>query len=454
MSMHPTDNQPTSIRPNLAAVPHPEEQGSVYRLRRNLIRTMRRRRIRPRSAIRSLIIEQLRIGRPRDPLTASHAETVIRGLGKAAGDRVLGQIQRLLSRLVKKTDKLRAIQASLRIRALYRPGDLVMHPDGGVQSAAMTAADQDAQRAQITSDIDRGSRRHRRLPAVLRHIPLVVFMADALLLLYFFAGVTDVDWSRPLSAALAFAALLAMMVTGISFAFFRFAGDRLHQYKDDTGTIPLRGLDEATNVATGLAIAAAAVIASLMYLRMHAEVLITLGSHSGITAFIVGLTLATVSLLANTLVVAIHAFDGSVETDRLHALGKAIAGPLSHQRRLLERAAILDPRIAALCREAERAATAGISQAGHQLAACDRIIDAARAIHQGTSPFSAPAVDPNAEEGTIGYRRTESSPQVDERPLLLARDHIRTPLTRLNQTIVEPSANEQEDEARAERKAA
>ena len=54
---------------------------------------------------------------------------------------------------------------------------------------------------------------------------------------------TNVNWASPLSAALVFAVLLAAMVTGITFAFFRFTGDRLQQYKDDTGVIPLRGLD-------------------------------------------------------------------------------------------------------------------------------------------------------------------------------------------------------------------
>ena len=38
------------------------------------------------------------------------------------------------------------------------------------------------------------------------------------------------------------------MVTGISFAFFRLAGDRLQHYKNDAGTVPLRGLDEVTMV--------------------------------------------------------------------------------------------------------------------------------------------------------------------------------------------------------------
>ena len=79
------------------------------------------------------------------------------------------------------------------------------------------------------SGIQRGGLRHRRLPKILRWLPVPLFAVDALLLLSFFSGVTDVNWAQPLSAALVFAVLLAAMATGISFAFFRFAGNRLQQ---------------------------------------------------------------------------------------------------------------------------------------------------------------------------------------------------------------------------------
>jgi outer membrane protein OmpA-like peptidoglycan-associated protein len=111
---------------------------------------------------------------------------------------------------------------------------------GYQHAAAETARAQDEQRTVIAADIQNGSHRHRRLPRILRRIPLLVFAADALLLMYFFSGVTNVDWSSPFSAALVFAILLAVMVTGISFAFFRFAGDRLPQYKNDAGTVGYR----------------------------------------------------------------------------------------------------------------------------------------------------------------------------------------------------------------------
>ena len=430
MSTHSTDGQqPVNLRPRLAAVPHPEQQGAPARLRRILGRVMRGPRIPRRLAILALAIEQLLIGGTRPPSTTSYAENVIRSLGKAAGDRVLGKTQRILSSLAKKADSLRAQQAGLRTRARYRDGDLVAHPDGGVRTVAQTAGDQDKQRDQIEADIDRGSFRHRRLPPALRRVPPLVFGADALLLLlYFFSGVTNVNWTRPLSAALVFAGLLAAMVTGISFAFFRFTGDRLQQYKDDTGTIPLRGLDEATTVSMGLALAAMVILAALMFIRMRAEVINALGPHAGGTAIIIGLALALVSILANTLVMAVHALDGSAEADRLNSLGHAISEPLAQQHQLLEQAEVLDQPIAIIGREAERVAAEGTTAAGSELAGADRIIDAGRAVHQGAGPLSEPAVNPNDEDGVIGYRRTDATPEVDERPLHVALDQVHTPL--------------------------
>ena len=127
-----------------------------------------------------------------------------------------------------------------------------------------------------------------------------------------------------------------------------------------------------------------------------------------------------ISILANTLVVAVHALDGPAGADRLDALGGAVAGPLNRARRQLEKADNLDQQIAVLARKADRAAAVGITRAGHQRAAADRLIDAARAVHQGTGPLSEPAVDPDTQDGVVGYRRTEATPEVDQRPHRLA----------------------------------
>jgi hypothetical protein len=323
---------------------------------------------------------------------------------------------------------MRATQQDLRIHAECRYGDVVRHPDGGVRTVAQIASDQDEQRKQIEDDLNRGSYRHRRLPEALRRVPQLVLGADALLLLYFFSGVTNVNWSSPFSTALIFAVLLAGMVTGISFVFFRFTGDRLQQYKDNTGVVPLRGLDEITNVSMGLALTAMIILAVLMFIRMRAEVLDALGPKAGGTAIVISVALALVSILANALIIAVHALDGSAETGRLEALGLAIYEPLARQHDLIEQAAVLEPQITAIGREAERVATEGITAAGNELAVADRTIDAARAINQATGPLSGPAVNPNDEKGITGYRRTDASPAVDERPAHLALEHMHTPL--------------------------
>ena len=186
------------------------------------------------------------------PGTTSYAENVIRALGKAAGDRVLGKTQRILDRLAKRgRPPARPEQATLRIRAGTGTGTSSRTPTAACGPSPRQPATRTRSAPGSPPTSSRGSRRHRRLPEALRRVPVLVFVADALLLLYFFSGVTNVDWASPLSAALVFAVLLAAMVTGISFAFFRFTGDRLQQYKNDAGTIPLRGLDEATTVSRG-----------------------------------------------------------------------------------------------------------------------------------------------------------------------------------------------------------
>jgi hypothetical protein len=433
MSINRGGQQPTPIRPTMRAAPNQETQGPSARLRRIVSRIMRGDRLRPRLALLALHIEYLLTG-PRDAAASSYTETVIRALGKAAGDRILQKVWRILDALARKADGLRARQATLNIHADYRDGDIIEHPDGGVQTVSKTAADQDGLRSQVNEDIAVGSYRHRRLPAGLRRVPLVVFAADGGLLLYFFSGITNVDWQgNPLSVALAFAVLLAVMVTGLSFAFFRFTGDRLQQYKDDTGTVPLLGLDTVTKASMGLAAGAMMVLATLMFLRMHAEVLTTLGQGADVTAIVVGLTLAVVGILANTLVIAVHALDGSAETDRLDALGKAVAPAMDAQHHLREEAAALGPAIAVTIREAERAADAGITEAGYERAAADRITDAGRAATQATGPVSGPATDPNDENGVIGYRRADVNPEVDERSIHHTVDQIRTPLPRDDQ---------------------
>lgn len=415
---------PPAVGHVLTTAPYPEELAPHGRLRRYLSRIVRQRRLARPLVLRALAVEQDLIGRPREPGTVSFAENVIHSLGAAAGNRELAKTQRTLGRLAKRADSWKAKQSSLIAQAAHSEMKVVPHPDGGVRTVEDTVSDQDWQRAAINVDIQGGSRRHQRLPRALRRIPALVFAADALLLLYFFSGVTNVDWTSPLSAALVFATLLAAMVTGVSFAFFHFAGDRLRQYKNDAGTVPLRGLDEVTMTAAALALAAIMVLSTLMFTRMDAEVMDALGSGADGTAIVIGVTLGVVSILANTLVVAVAALDGSAEGARLDALGIAVADSLKHAWRNRAKADKLGRRIAVLASRADRITAEGITKAGRQRAAADRLIDAARAVHQGTGPLSEPAADPNGREGVVGYHGWDAIPQVDERPIRITLRHV------------------------------
>jgi hypothetical protein len=215
----------------------------------------------------------------------------------------------------------------------------VRHPDGGERTVEDTLADEEEQREQINRQAGMGSRKHRRLARWQRWIPKFVLFFDFALLLYFFAGITNVYWQSPLSMALAFAAALAAMVTVLSYGFLAFTGHRLRSHKNHEGAPDVRALDGLTKAACGAAIAVIAVLAVLMYLRMHSEVLDALGGQAGQGALVIALSVAVVSAVANCLVVLIHAFDGSDEVARLDKLAAATRRPAHKAHQLRRRAA-------------------------------------------------------------------------------------------------------------------
>jgi hypothetical protein len=219
--------------------------------------------------------------------------------------------------------------------SVSRPGDpadidlayvmqiMVKHPDGGERTVAETLADEEQQRTQIDHEMAMGSRKHHHLPRWQRWLPKLVLLFDFTLLLYFSVGVTNVYWQSPLSMALAFAIELAAMVTVMVYAFLTFIGDRMRSYKSHAGTVHLDKLDGFTKTAFGIAVAVITVLAALMYLRIHSEVLDALGLKAGVTALMIPVAVAVVSAFANFLVVLIHALDGSDEVARLDKLANA-----------------------------------------------------------------------------------------------------------------------------------
>jgi hypothetical protein len=226
-----------------------------------------------------------------------------------------------------------------RIAASFHLKRRVPHPDGGDCTVEEILTYEDAQRKAIDKDTAARSRKHRRLPDWMRSIPKYVLAFDFGLLLYFFAGTTNVDWSSPLSLALAFAVVLAAMVTLLSYGFFSFTGLRLRSHKNHAGTIHHEDLDGITRAAFVIAVVVIAVLAMLMFLRLRAEVLDALGGQAQTTALVIAVAVAVVNAVANSLVIGIHALDGSDETHRLDKLSAAVREPVAKANRLHEQAA-------------------------------------------------------------------------------------------------------------------
>jgi hypothetical protein len=165
-----------------------------------------------------------------------------------------------------------------------------------------------------------------------------------------------------------------------------------------------------------------------MFVRMRSETLLALGTHSSVTAIVIALALAGVSALANVLVIAVHASDGSEETDRLHALSTAVGRAYARVDRLNRRAKHLDHVIARRVRKAQRVAARGRSRAGRPLSTADRIIDTARIPAQRDRSHHETTHDANLHEGVTGYREAEPALHADERSLHLALEHVNSDL--------------------------
>ena len=398
------------------------------RLHRRLAQILRHPHIRSGAALAMLTAEADHIGPGRDPELPTHGEALILAAAKESADSTLARSQRGIDKHAEGIELLQAKRAELMTRAGHRAANLVRHPDGGLRPVEEVAQDEARQRAQIKDDCASGSRKHQRLPRWLGRIPQLVLVVDFCLLLYFFAGVTDVDWSSPLSADLVFAVLLAVMVTVLSYGFLAFAGHRLRSHKDHSGTIPLADLDGITKTSAAAAIAAIIVLSALMFTRMRTEVLYALGPHAWATALLIALTLAVVSALANFLVIAIHALDGSDQVARLEALSAAASGPLAKAHKMQEEADIIPGRIALLRRRAHRDAARAITRAGRHLTGAHQVIDAAHGHHQAAGPHTSPAFDPNQHDGVAGYRDPATAPAPDLRPLRTALGHINAEL--------------------------
>ena len=336
-----------------------------------------------RRAVRALVAEQEGAGAPGDPAHVTHGEMVVHSIARRAADGVLHSTYQRLSWLIRRTDRLRAKKATLQARICLIPHEQVAHPHGGHRSVEQTQADRNALAARVNAERSQRSRKHERLPRWFRHLPRVVLVFDFLLLLYFLSGITDVDWSSPESPQLAFAGALAAMITLVSYGCFAFTGDRLRARKDHSARIPPGDLDWLTRVLVIVSASGILVLGLLMFSRMWSEVLIALGNRATTTAMSVAAAVTTVSVLANVMVISVHALDGSEETDQLDAFGAAVRRRLIRADRMRRRVAHLDYRIAVRVRRAQRVMAGGVARAERPPVVADEVVSSARAIHGG-----------------------------------------------------------------------
>jgi hypothetical protein len=238
--------------------------------------------------------------------------------------------------------RFRRLADLLRIRAGFRMKDRVRHPDGGRSSVEEIVQQERELQAQVNQETKNGSRKHHRLSRVIGLVPKLVLVSDFCLLLYFLAGITNVNWAAPLSMALAFAAVLAGMVTALSYGFLTYTGHRMRSHKGHDGSVHVGDLDGFTKATFVTALGLITMLALMMFIRMRAEVLGAVVGPAGATALVIPLALAVVTAVANYLVIAIHTFDGSDEVGRLDRLARATRRSLAKAQRMQERAAIHD----------------------------------------------------------------------------------------------------------------
>jgi|ERR1700722_4412888 len=248
------------------------------------------------------------------------------------------QVQASLADTVRREHELRHVHR-LTVRAEYLMKSRVRNPDGGESPVDEILATEKAQREIIEAETAAGSVKHRRAPRWMQWIPRLVLLFDVCLLLYFFAGITNVNWASPVSMELGFAVVLAAMVTVLSYGYLAFTGHRLRGHKNHAGTIHADDLDAFTRVILGVATVVILVIAALMFLRMHAEVIDALGPQGNVVALVVAAALAIISCAANFLVIAIQALDGSDQVARLEKLSASIRRSYAKAQRMREEAA-------------------------------------------------------------------------------------------------------------------
>ena len=288
------------------------------------------------------------------PLGDASASTAGLRRARTAIARVVGTAERTLRRLAR-----RQRRDARRVEALLSRSNTLL--DGYVNDPLLgactveTSASRTARlQRRLHEDQEAGHLRHEPVHTLLRCTPAVVAVADLAVFESFLAGVFNVDWAHPLSAALLLSLTFAVGVTLVSFAALTLAGSRLRQRRDEDGAVPWPDLDATSYLVLIPAVAVALAVAALMYVRILTEVVSALGDTGrGIADALAG-AFAVVSLVANVTVIAVHALDGSPLSHRAHHLSRRLSRRVQRAQSLRRRADVVARRMAIRERSAEQ----------------------------------------------------------------------------------------------------
>ena len=139
---------------------HSRRPRSLMLLTRVRISVRRRPRM-TRRAVGALVAEQEGTAGLRDPARATHGEVVVHSIARRRIQGVFHRTFRRLSRMNRRTDRLKARQATLHALIELVPHEHVPHPHGGHRTVEQTKTDRDALAARVDAERSQKSRKHQ-----------------------------------------------------------------------------------------------------------------------------------------------------------------------------------------------------------------------------------------------------------------------------------------------------
>ena len=204
--------------------------------------------------------------------------------------------------------------------ARFRSGPL------GSPDLATTRALYDRLQHGIAADVDSGVTRHRPLSWAVRQVPKVVAAIDGVVLYTFCAVILNVPVGDPLSSpipALA-AAFLAILASGASYIWLALTGSRIRTFRDNLGEVRWRLLGVTAWLMIAVSLVLVGALSLLMYDRILSELLDAGDQGQGALATSLAGAFSVISAVANLSVVAVHALDGSMQSDLHRELGRLL----------------------------------------------------------------------------------------------------------------------------------